>query len=199
MRSSSINVPKEGFADCLAIDAFEQPPPAKTKPNTSAGSKPSKSKTGASGDAASPTSDPSGDGKGASNDTPAQVPSKIAFEVLPSDSISVPQGSPAAPNIKLMGGTPPYYWAVIDPDDVSIVQASQNDLFVSLEAQPLNKDGGRVLVGDQAGAIEIVLVKQVAPPKSDKAPAGGGGGSNACCCCGSGSETPGVGRRGSSD
>ncbi len=218
-----ISVPKEGFSDCLAIEAFEQQAPGKTNANTSSKSKTPKSQTGTNGNTGSSPSDSpsSGNAKSPSNDTPAQIPDKIAFQILPSDTISVPMEknsasagsdptsppggsgsnsvspSPAIPNIKIIGGTPPYYWSVLDPKDVSVIQASQNDLFVSLEAQPLNKSGGRILIGDQAGATEIVTVSQGTAP--NKTSAGGAGSSlvnNICCASGKtcGSSSPGSGK-----
>lgn len=150
---AKVRLPDPNFAECFAIKAYEEAASGATKTSTTGNS--SKSNNGGK---------QSGGGGGSLQTS--QRPNKIAFQILPSDIVYIDKTKPSAsPDAKIVGGTPPYYIAVVDPGSVGVVQASQNDLFVGLQINLLNmapkEQPARILVADQAGAEETIYVKAV--------------------------------------
>ena len=145
-----LQLPEAGFSDCMALKAYA---PTATSPSSTVSSKPSSSATAAaSDDASSPSA------AAASSSTISQKPTKIAFQILPSDNqlIDTSKGD-GTTTIKVVGGTAPYY-AVALTKNVAIVHATQTDTFVSYQVAVPKGESGRVLMADQGGSWEVVNV-----------------------------------------
>ncbi len=185
-----IHLPEYGFPDCLALKAVDEtsssPSTTKstakqTKKSGSTGSTTGSGQTGnsGSGDGTTPTSDgpsakPAAAPSASTDSAPQQPLTKVAFQVEPSDHVSVEDGKSTV--IKAVGGTPPYYAVIVD-NNVQITKATQTDLFVSFEIGLGSGQSGRLLVGDQAGAEEVIYVNltpstQAAAPGSAAANGG---------------------------
>ncbi|MGO9449833.1 MAG: hypothetical protein ACLQDV_02130 [Candidatus Binataceae bacterium] len=175
----TIRLPDPQFAECLAIKAYDDS--SSKSSSSSNSSQAAKSKTTQpANEATGDNSDDSGNG-GSSNtqtaknhtssdEAPVVAPTKLAFQVMPSDEVSVDKDTSSAV-VKITGGTAPYYAAAVD-SEVGLVEATQTDPFVSYEVS-LGKTATskqRLLVGDQAGAVEIVYLSPAPPSKPQPLP-----------------------------
>ncbi len=169
-------IPEKGFPDCLALKTHDDSGSSSSKSSSSSkgGSKGKSGSTAKSGQSAS--ADDGGDSGGddggkassASDATPQPKPDKIAFQVLPSDVVTIDPGKSVT--LKLLGGKPPYHWTVVD-GDLSVTAASQTDLFVTIEVRWSSDAGAhRLLASDQDGAEEVVTIKQNPPKPAPSAP-----------------------------
>ena len=162
-----IRLTDTGFPTCLAIKAYDEGSSSSSK-SSSTSKTAGKSKSSGS----SPSDDSSSTGGAAakpSDSTPQAPPTKLAFQVMPSDNLNLDPDTSSA-TVKVTGGVAPYYAVAVDPE-VSIQQATQTDPFVSYQVGllPNAKKGGRLLVADQGGSLELVYVNP-APPKPANPP-----------------------------
>jgi hypothetical protein len=176
---NSATLPQRHFPECLSLKAFSDSSTAGTEgasPSNGVSKIPSGSATGASKTNSSTTSGSASlsqaqdkTSSDTSDSTPKEIPTKVAFQVLPSDVVYLKKSGSTV--IKLMGGTPSYFAADVD-GDLSILDTTQTDLFVSYTVTwSIDSGDHRLLVGDQAGAREVVYFRLAPAPAP--APAGG--------------------------
>lgn len=175
----AIRLSDPGFPQCLAIKAYDDTSStSQSKSSTGKSSSTGKttSKTKSNSNSGSPGSDNSSNNSSTTTDkigsdsSPATSPTKIAFQVMPSDQVNVDKDTSTV-EIKVVGGSAPYYAIAVD-SGVGITQATQTDQFVSYEATLAAeaKPPQRLLVGDQGGSVEVVYIsaaKKTAQPPAN--------------------------------
>jgi hypothetical protein len=166
---AALRIPDGGFAECLTLKSFEQSASGNASSTSKSGASSGSGKSNSSGSQSGSNAQQSNNPSDSNSPSTAQKPSDIAFQVLPSDAVQIdPTKAPTA-TIKIVGGKPPYYWRVVDPGSIGVVQASQNALFVGLDVAPVgNADKGRLLLGDSAGADEVVYMSRAVTTDTSK-------------------------------
>lgn len=166
---AALRIPDGSFSECLTLKSFvesaDSGPSSSSKSASSTGS----NKSNSAGTQSASNSQQSNAASDNNASSAAQKPTEIAFQVLPSDTVQIdPTKAPTA-TIKIVGGRPPYYWTVVDADSIGVVNASQNALFVGLDVAFVdNAKQGRLLLGDSAGADEVVYISRAAAADSSK-------------------------------
>jgi hypothetical protein len=188
-----IVLPQSGFPDCMALSGGGSAAATATAGPLGGASSLAAALGGNSTSTTPAGASPIGGAApgGAQGATPAQKPTSIPFQVLPASAPGQSGGAATPPNlqtdllpitinakssgtavIKIVGGTAPYYNAVVD-DCATIVQETETDPFVSYQVQLKSESPAncRVLFADQGGSQQFVRLKpSPAPPPTAATP-----------------------------